>query len=68
VTNTALELAWMAPNDTFAPSRPDAPAATLRLSWVARVATTAALADSLRGLELYLDAGDGSLLGGDVLR
>jgi hypothetical protein len=36
-------------------SRPDAPSATLRLSWVARVATTGPLADSLRGLELYFD-------------
>jgi hypothetical protein len=68
VTMTALELAWVAPNDTFAPSRPDAPSSTLRLAWVVRVATTGVLADSLRGLELYLDAGDGSLLGGDVLR
>ena len=65
---TGLDLAWVAPNDTFAPARPDAPAATLRLAWVGRVATTATLAESLRGLEVYLDAGDGSLLGGDVLR
>ena len=68
VTVTGLDLAWVAPNDTFAPARPDAPAATLRLAWVGRVATTATLAESLRGLEVYLDAGDGSLLGGDVLR
>ena len=58
----------MAPNDTFSPDRPDAPSSTLRLSWVARVATTGSLADSLRGLELYVDAGDGALIGGDVLR
>jgi hypothetical protein len=68
VTVTGLDLAWVAPNDTFAPGRPDAPAATLRLAWVGRIATTATLAESLRGLEVYLDAGDGSVLGGDVLR
>jgi len=68
VTVTGVDLAWVAPNDTFAPARPDAPVATLRLAWVGRVATTATLAESLRGLEVYLDAGDGSILGGDVLR
>ncbi|MFI5225261.1 MAG: hypothetical protein ACHQ3P_01150 [Candidatus Limnocylindrales bacterium] len=68
VTVTAMELGWMAPNDTFSPARPDAPSSTLRLCWVARVATTGSLADNLRGLELYLDAVDGTLIGGDVLR
>ena len=68
VVVTAAELAWIAPNDTFAPLRADVPASVLRLAWVARIGTTGALATSLRGLEIYLDAGDGSLLGGDVLR
>jgi len=61
-------LAWVAPNDTFEASGPDAPAATLRLAWVVRATTRGALAGSIRGLELYLDAGDGRLLGGDVVR
>jgi hypothetical protein len=65
---TGISLAWTAPNDTFAPERPDAPASTLRLSWVVQVSTTGALSDTVRGLEIDLDAGDGSLLGGDVLR
>jgi hypothetical protein len=61
-------LAWVAPNDTFDGSRPDAPDVALRLAWVVEARTRSPLADRLRALELYLDAGDGSLLGGDLLR
>ncbi len=61
-------LAWVAPNDTFEAARPDAPGDVLRLAWVVRVQTGGSLAGALRGLEVAIDAGDGSLLGGDVLR
>ncbi len=61
-------LAWVAPNDTFEPARPDAPAEIRRLAWVVTVRSAGTLAASLRGLEIWIDAGDGSLLGGDVLR
>ena len=61
-------LAWVAPNDTFDSARPDAPGEVLRLAWVVRVQTGGSLAGALRGLEVAIDAGDGSLLGGDVLR
>ena len=61
-------LAWVAPNDTFNPAAPDAPDPVLRLAWVVEVRTVAPLAGRLQALELYLDAGDGSLLGGDLLR
>jgi hypothetical protein len=61
-------LAWVAPNDTFDAARPDAPGDVLRLAWVVRVRSVGPLAESLRGLEVAVDAGDGSLLGGDVLR
>jgi hypothetical protein len=61
-------LAWVAPNDTFEGAAPDAPAGILRLAWVVRVTTGGELAAAVRGVELYLDAGDGRLLGGDVLR
>ncbi|MHB8672432.1 MAG: hypothetical protein ACYDAK_01980 [Candidatus Limnocylindrales bacterium] len=68
VAITALSLAWTAPNDTFAPERPDAPGSILRLAWVATVGTRGALAQRLGGLELDIDAGDGSLIAGDVIR
>jgi hypothetical protein len=61
-------LAWVAPNDTFDASAPDAPDPVLRLAWVVEARTVAPLAERLRALELYLDAGDGTLLGGDLLR
>jgi hypothetical protein len=61
-------LAWIAPNDTFEPARPDAPAEVRRLAWVVSVRMTGTLAGSLRALEVSIDAGDGTLLGGDVLR
>ncbi len=63
-----LTLAWVAPNDAFAPAGPDAPAPVLRLAWVATVLTDGSLAERFRAMELYLDAGDGALLGGDLLR
>jgi hypothetical protein len=61
-------LAWVAPNDTFDGAAPDAPNPVLRLAWVVEVRAVGALAERLRALELYLDAGDGALLGGDLLR
>lgn len=61
-------LAWVAPNDTFEPAAPDAPANVLRLAWVVRVTTSGDLAAAIRGTEVYIDAGDGRLLGGDILR
>ena len=67
-TVKGLGLAWVPPNDTFAPAAPDAPSATLRLAWVARVTTSGALTENLRALEVYIDAGDGSVIGGDILR
>ena len=61
-------LAWVAPNDTFDSHAPDAPDPVLRLAWVVEVGTVAPLSDRFEALELYLDAGNGSLLGGDLLR
>jgi hypothetical protein len=65
---TGVDLAWIAPNDTFQPDRADAPSPTLRLAWVGKASTSGSLAATLRGLEIFVDAGDGSLLGGDVVR
>ncbi len=68
VSLAGLTLAWVAPNDTFAPAGPDAPSPTLRLAWVARVTTRGTLAENLRALEIFVDAGSGSVIGGDILR
>ena len=50
------------------PVAPDAPVPVLRLAWVARVSASGTLSENLRALEVYVDAGDGSILGGDILR
>lgn len=63
----AIERAWIAPNDTFEPAAPDAPAATLRLAWIVRFESHGALAERLRQAEVWIDVGNGNLLGGDVV-
>ena len=68
VAIATLALAWVAPNSAFDPTGPDAPGTTLRLAWVVEARTSGPLADSLRAVRLYLDAGSGALIGGDVLR
>ena len=64
----SIALGWVAPNSAFDPTGPDAPGATLRLAWVAEARTSGDLADGLRAVKLFLDAGTGTLFGGDVLR
>lgn len=63
-----LELRWVAPNDMFAPEKADAPAPLLRLAWVAEIRFTGATGERLRALAAWIDAEDGSLLGGDAIR
>ncbi|HEY8799221.1 MAG TPA: hypothetical protein VIM20_01350 [Candidatus Limnocylindrales bacterium] len=63
----AVDRAWVAPNDTFIANGLDAPAATLRLAWVVRFDTHGPRAERLRSVEVWIDAGDGSLLGGDMV-
>ena len=63
----AVERAWIAPNDTFGGPRLDAPAETLRLAWAVKLDATGPLADRVRSLEIWLDAGDGNPHGGDVV-
>jgi hypothetical protein len=63
----SVDRAWVAPNDTFAANGLDAPAETLRLAWLVRFDAHGALADRLRSVEVWLDARDGGVLGGDVV-
>lgn len=63
----SAERAWVAPNDTWDPARPDAPDAVLRLAWVVRFETSGGLAERVRMAEFWIDAGDGSVIGGDVV-
>jgi hypothetical protein len=59
-------LVWVAPNDTWDAARPDAPDAVARLAWVVEYHATAALADRLIAIEVWLDSGSLAVIGGDV--
>ncbi len=63
----AAERVWVAPNDTLGGSRLDAPGATLRLVWAVRFESRNLLTERLRAVEVWIDAADGSLVGGDVV-
>ncbi|HEV7808991.1 MAG TPA: hypothetical protein VGO64_00215 [Candidatus Limnocylindrales bacterium] len=63
----AVDLAWVAPTRSSSGVVLDAPDATLRLAWVVRFDASPALVERLRAAEMWLDAGDGHELGGDVI-
>lgn len=63
----AAELVWVAPNERPDGSTLDAPGAELRLAWAVRFEPTARAAPGLRAREVWLDAGDATLLGGDAV-
>jgi hypothetical protein len=63
----STSLAWVAPNDAWNAAAPDAPGEALRLAWVVTLRADGHLAERLRGLQVWLDAGDGSVVGGDVM-
>lgn len=67
VTIRSAQLAWVRPNDTWDPSRPDAPLPEARLAWLVGGTPTGVLVASLRQVEVWLDAGDGSVIGGDAI-
>jgi len=64
--STAVDAAWVAANDMFGATGLDAAAETLRLAWVVRFDAIGALAERLHAVEVWIDAADGHLLGGDV--
>jgi hypothetical protein len=67
LTAATPALAWVAPNDMFGGPRIDAPAELLRLAWVVRYDASGSLAERVRSIEVWIDAGDGRVIGGDVV-
>lgn len=61
------DLAWVGPNAAFDASKIGATEQPYRLSWVVTVTPTGEAAAYVRQVMLFLDAGDGSLIGGDVV-
>jgi hypothetical protein len=62
----SARLAYVRPNDGADPSRPDAPLAEARLAWVVLGEPADPAKVLFHRAEVWLDAGDGSVLGGDV--
>jgi hypothetical protein len=62
-----MDLQWVGPNATFDPGRVGAAPAPYRLAWVANVKPSGSAAAVVRLITLYVDAGDGTLIGGDVV-
>lgn len=66
VATSRITLGWVSPNAMFRPDRPIEPDPVLRLALIVEVAVSGPTRDRLTALEVYLDAGTGDLLGGDV--
>jgi hypothetical protein len=64
---TDMNLEWVGPNATFDASKLNTAPAPYRLSWVVNVKPTGEASDYVRLITLYVDAGDGTVIGGDVV-
>jgi hypothetical protein len=62
-----MDLEWVGPNAAFDPGNIGSTPAPYRLAWVADVTPSGAAAEVVRLITLYVDAGDGSVIGGDVV-
>jgi hypothetical protein len=58
-------LEWVEPNAIFDPGRTDSPAGAYRQAWVVTAQPAGPAAEHLRLVALFIDAADGSLIGGD---
>ncbi|HWP64112.1 MAG TPA: hypothetical protein VNO86_11645 [Candidatus Binatia bacterium] len=63
----SASLAWVRPNDLWDPARPDAPTPEARLAWLVSGVPGDPDAVTPRQIELWLDAADGSVIGGDLI-
>ncbi len=66
-TVTGMDLEWVGPNAAFDASKLNDAPAPYRLSWVANVKPSGATAEYIQLITLYVDAGDGTIIGGDVV-
>ena len=66
-TIQAMNMEWVGPNAAFDPAKVGATSEPYRLAWVANVQPSGSIADVVRLITLYVDAGDGTVIGGDVV-
>ena len=62
-----MNLEWVGPNTAFDPAKVGATGEPYRLAWVANVQPSGSISDVVRLITLYVDAGDGTVIGGDVV-
>jgi len=62
-----MDLEWVGPNAAFDASKLNTAPASYRLAWVVNVKPTGEAADYIQLITLYVDAGDGTVIGGDVV-
>ena len=63
----SMDLQWVGPNGAFDAAKSIDPQPVYRLAWVANVKPSGDASKYLWMVTVYLDAGDGSLLGGDFV-
>ena len=63
---TEMSVAWVAPNDTWDPAKPDAPDPLRQLAWIARADAIDPASAPVRAIQVWFDASDLSVIGGDV--
>ena len=66
-TLKSMDLEWVGPNAAFDAGKLSAAAAPYRLAWVANVNPSGRVAESVQLITLYIDAGSGAVIGGDVV-
>ena len=62
-----MDLQWVGPNAAFDPSKIDSPSVAYRLAWVVNVKPAGVAAEAIRLITIYVDAGNGTVIGGDVV-
>jgi hypothetical protein len=62
-----MDLEWVGPNAAFDAGKLGAASAPYKLAWVANVKPSGRAADYVQLITLYIDAGSGSVIGGDVV-
>ena len=63
----AAELAWVGPNAAFDAAKIGAAEEPYRLAWTVNLVPQGEAATNVRLVVLFVDAGDGSVIGGDVI-
>jgi hypothetical protein len=61
------ELQWVGPNGAFDTRKANEAGAPYRLAWVANVKPKGESSEYVRLVTLFIDSGDGSIIGGDVV-